>query len=74
MRERREETEEAEDVARDEEGERGGIAAGLGNLTIEMAATEEEATEGLAEALGMEAVEDEGHKGEEGGGGNQREM
>ena len=37
----------------DEEEERGGIAAGLNNLTIETAGTEEKEVEGLAEALEM---------------------
>ena len=39
-----------------------------------MAGTEEEAAERTAEALRMEGVEDEGIKGEEGGGGNQRSL
>ena len=44
----------AEEDAGDEEEERGGIADGLGNLTIETAATEEEAAEGLVVALEKE--------------------
>ena len=49
---RPEEGEEAE-----EEG--GGISACLRNLNIETAGIEEEAAEGLVEALGVEVVEDE---------------
>ena len=52
MMERIEESD-TEEVAGDEEEERGGIAAGLNNLTIETAGTEEKEVEGLAEALEM---------------------
>ena len=58
---------EEEDVAGDEEEERGGIAARLENLSIETAVTEEEAAEGLAMTLEMQVEEDEGREGEEGG-------
>ena len=44
----------------------------LHNLNIETAGTEEEAAEGLSEALRMEVKEDAGIKGEEGGVGTLR--
>ena len=66
------EEEAAAEVVEEKEG--GGIASGLNNLTIETAGNKEEATEGLAEALGMEVVEDEGSEGEEGGRGNLRAL
>ena len=44
------------------------------NLNIETAATEEEATEGLAAALGIEVEEDRGSKGYEDDGGTQRAL
>ena len=66
VRERREVAEEAEEVTRDEEGERGEITAGLSNLNMETSATEEEAAVGLAEAFGMEVEEVELREGEEG--------
>ena len=37
--------------------------AGINNLRIETASTEEEAAEGMEEALRMEGVEDEGSEG-----------
>ena len=52
----------ANEVEEEEYG--GGIASGLSYLFIEMAGTEEELAEGLAEALGMEVEEDEGSKSE----------
>ena len=49
------------------------MLAGINNLTIETAGTEEEAEEQLAAALGIEVEEDRGSEGEEGGDGTQRE-
>ena len=43
--------------ASEEEEESGGVADVVGNLTIEMAGTEEEAAENLEVALGMEIEE-----------------
>ena len=43
------------------------MLAGINNLRIETAGTEEEGAEGLAEALRMKGVEDGGSRGEEGG-------
>ena len=68
MKTRREETEEEEAAEAEEEEEGGGIASGLSNVIIETAGTEEEAAEGLAEALGMEVEEEGASEGEEGGG------
>ena len=51
------------EFSEEEEEESGGIAAGLHNLNIEKAATEEEAAEGLAAALGIEVEEDRESKG-----------
>ena len=48
--------------------------AGIYKLRIETAGTEEEAAKGMAEALRMEGVEDEGSEGEEGGGVTQRAL
>ena len=62
VRERREGAD-TEEVAGDEEEERGGIAARLDNLTIETAGTEEEIAEGLAVALEMEVEEDQRERG-----------
>ena len=53
VRERRAESDK-EEVAGDEEEDRGGISAGLNNLTIETTGTEEEAATGLAVALKMQ--------------------
>ena len=50
------------------------IASGLSNLVIDMAGTEEEAAEGLVEALRMEVEEDEVSEDEEGGGGTLRAL
>ena len=50
------------------------MAVGFNNLTIETAGSEEEAEEGMAVALEMEAEVDRGSEGEEGGGGNQRAL
>ena len=50
------------------------MAACLHNLRIETAGSEEEAEEGMAEALEMEVERDRGSKGEEGGGGTQRAL
>ena len=57
------------EVSREEEKEGGGVMAGLNNLNIETAGTEEEAAEGLEAALGMasqemEVEEDRGSEGE----------
>ena len=68
------EDEAAAEAEEEEEEDGRGIASGLFNLNIVMGATEEEAAEGLAEALGMEVEEDVGIKGGEGGGGTQRAM
>ena len=57
-----------------EEEERRGVLAGINNLSIDTARTEEEAAEGLASALGMEVEVDRGSEGEEGGGGTQRTL
>ena len=75
VRSRRAETEDeaAAEAEEDEEGS-GDVLEGINNLRIETAGTEEEATEGMAEALRMEGVEDEGSEGEEGGGGTQRAL
>ena len=43
--------------------------AGINNLRIDTAGTEEEAAEGMADALRMEGMEDEGREVEEEGGG-----
>ena len=75
LRARREEPEEYEAAeAEEEKGKSGEVAGLLSNLIKETAGTEEEAAEGLAEALRMEGVEDEGSKGEEGGGGTLRAL
>ena len=72
---RREETEgEAEEEGEDPEEEGAEVVAGLNNLTIEIAGTEEEAEEGLAVALDMEVEGDRESEGKEGGGGTQRAM
>ena len=60
--------EEANDSAV-EEDESGGVAAEMGNLSIETAGTEEEAAAGLAAALGMEIEEERVSEGKEGGDG-----
>ena len=73
MRERREESD-TEEAARGEEKERGSIAAGFNNLSIETAGTEEEAAEGLAVSLDIQVEEEEGCEGEEGCGGTQRAL
>ena len=54
------------------EGKRGGVVAGLNNITRYTAGTEEEAAEGLEVALGMEFENDRGSEGEEGGEGTLR--
>ena len=70
MRKRREETEdEASAEAEEEEEGSGGVAGLLNNLNIETAGTEEEASEGLTEALRMEVEEEGASEGEEEGGG-----
>ena len=75
VRERRVEVEEEESTKAEEEEEGSGdVLAGITNLRIDTAGTEEEAVEGMAEALGMEGMEDEKIKGEEGGGGTQRAL
>ena len=75
MKSRRVETEDEVDSEAEEQEEESGEVAGLmNNLDIETAGTEEEAAEGLAEALRMEGVEAEGSEGEEGGGGTLREL
>ena len=55
------EEEAADEAEEEEDGE--GIGSGLNILTIETTGTKEKAVEGLAEALGMEVVEDEGGEG-----------
>ena len=70
---RREEAEEAEDTEEEEEAAEG-IAAGLVNLNIETAVTEEEAEEGLEAALDMEVEEGRDSEGEDEGGGTQRAL
>ena len=73
VRERQEDVEEVE-FSEEEEEESGMIAAGILNLNIEAAATEEEAAKGLAAALAMEIKEDRGSEGEDEGGGTQRAL
>ena len=78
VRERRLEEEEAE-TSEEEEEEEGGVVAGLSNINIETAGTDEKAAEGLEAALGvalqeMEVEEDRGTKGEEYGGVTQRAL
>ena len=51
-----------------------GIAARFVNLKIETAVTEEEAAEGMAEALQMEIEEERDSEGGEEGGGTQRAL
>ena len=58
----------------EEEEEGGGVVAGLNNLTIETAETQEEGEEGVEDALEMEVEEDRGSEGEEEGGGTQRAL
>ena len=48
--------------------------AGINNLSIEMAGTEEEAADGLADALEMEVEENRGREGKERGDGTQRAL
>ena len=55
--------EEAEESAEEEE-ESGSVPAGIDNLTIETAGTEEEVAEQLTVSLGMEIEEDRGSEGE----------
>ena len=74
VRGRREGTEEEAAAEAEEEEEGGGIASGLLNLNIVTGGTKEEAAKRLAEALGMEVVEDEGSEGEEQGGGTLRAL
>ena len=50
------------------------MAGLVNNLNIDTATSEEEATERLEEALGMEGVEAEVSEGEEGGGGTLRAL
>ena len=50
------------------------MVAGLTNLTIETAGTDDEAEEEPSVALEMEVEEEEGSEGEEGGGGTQRAL
>ena len=70
VRARREETEDEASAEAEEEGEGSGRVAGLlNNLNIETAGTEEEASEGLTEALRMEVEEEGASEGEEEGGG-----
>ena len=63
---------EAAEAEEDEGG--GGIADCLNNLNMETGETEEEAAEGLAEALEMEVEEEGASEGEEEGGGTQRAL
>ena len=75
MRARRVDTEdEAAAEAEKQEEESGEVVVLMSNLVIETARTEEEAAEGLADALGMEAEVERGSEGEEGGGGTQRAL
>ena len=63
VRERREGTEDeaaAETEEEEEEDESGGVVQAINNLSIETGKTEEEAADGLEEALGMEAEKDVG--------------
>ena len=57
-----------------EEYQIGGMVARLHNLNIEMGRTEDEAVEGLADALEMEVEEYRGGKGEDEVGGTQRAL
>ena len=75
VRARREETEEEEAAEAEKYQEESGEVSGLlSNLIIETAGTQEEAAEGLAEALQMEGVEAEESEGKEGGGGTLRAL
>ena len=70
VRVRRVEEEGEEDAAEEKHDKDGEEVAGLiDNLTIETAITEEEAEEGLADALEMEVEVDRDSEGEEEGGG-----
>ena len=53
--------------ADEEEEESGVVVQAINNLTIETAGTEEEATDGLLDALGMEVEEDRDRKGQKRG-------
>ena len=69
--------EEDEEATKAEEEEGGEVLAGLDNLTIETAGTEEEAAEVLEATLETQEMEvegDGGSEGEEGGGGTQRAL
>ena len=69
--------EESEEATEAEEEEGGEVLAGLDNLTIETATTEEEAAEGLEAALETQEMEVEGDgwsEGEEGCRGTQRAL
>ena len=72
VRRRQQAEEEAENS--EEEEERGGVTVLLNILTKKTGGTEEEATEHLKVALGMEVEEDNGSKGEEGGDVNQKAL
>ena len=74
VRSRREETEEEEVAEAEKEEGGGGIAACLHHFNIETGATEEEAAEGLAEALEVEVKEVGSIEVEEEGGGTQRTL
>ena len=65
VRERIEGTEDEAASESEEEEDGEGIASGLSYLNIETGATEEEAADGFAEALGMEVEEDVGSEGKE---------
>ena len=58
----------------DEEEKSANVEGLLYNLTIETAGTEEEVTEGLEAALGMEVDEDGEGEGEEGADGTHRSL
>ena len=58
----------------EEEEESGDVLAGINNLRIETAGTEEEAAEHFEAALGMEVEAERRSKGEDEGGGTQRAL
>ena len=62
----------ADAEAEEQEEESGEVDRLMSNLIIETGGTEEEASKGLAAALGMEVKVDRESKGEEWGGGTQR--
>ena len=73
VRGRRREEEEAKEAEEEEEESRG-VLAGITNLTIDTAVTEEEAADTLEAEIGVEVEEDEDSDGEEGDDRTQSEL